>query len=162
MLRLILFALLIAMPIAEIAVFLVVGQAIGVLPTILLIVATAVAGAVLLRQQGLAALMALQRDAREHRVPAASIADALAIGIAGVLLLTPGFITDTMGLVLFIPGVRRAMFRSIANSIRVERVGPQPGPGRTGPRVIELDAADYRPADDGSPWRDDRFGNDRR
>ncbi len=159
MIRLILFALLISVPIAEIAVFLVVGEAIGVLPTILLIIATAVLGAFLLRQQGLAALLALQDDIRAKRVPAASIGHAMMIGIAGVLLLTPGFITDTLGLVLFIPAVRRSMFRSISNAIRVERVRPTPGPSggsRTHPRTIELESRDYRPGGDGAPFSSDR------
>ncbi len=155
MIRIILFVLLISIPIAEIAVFLMVGSAIGVLPTILLIIATAVVGALLLRQQGLAALMALQGDIKSGRVPAASLGHALAVGIAGVLLLTPGFITDTMGLILFIPAVRRAMFRSLANAVRVERVGPAGGTPRTHGRVIELETGEYRAANDETPWRGD-------
>lgn len=156
MIRLILFVLLISVPIAEIAVFLMVGSEIGVLPTILLIVGTAIVGAILLRQQGLAALMALQGDIKAGRVPAASIGHALAVGIAGVLLLTPGFITDMMGLILFIPAVRRAMFRSVSNAVKVERVRPQaPGRPRTHGRVIELDSREYGPANDETPWRGD-------
>lgn len=156
MIRLILFIVLVSVPIAEVAVFLIVGKAIGVLPTILLIIGTAVVGAFLLRQQGLAALVALQGDIRDGRVPAASIGHALMIGIAGVLLLTPGFITDTMGLVLFIPGVRRSMFRALSKAIRVERVDPGAPTRPAQPRVIELDASDYGPVDEPSPWRGDR------
>jgi UPF0716 protein FxsA len=164
LIRLILFALLVAVPIAEIAVFLVVGDAIGVLATLGLIVLTALIGTVLLRQQGLAAFRRLQDDLRNDRVPAAAIGHAITIAIAGALLLTPGFITDGVGFLLFVPGVRAALWRQIMKSVKVHRLDPQgghpfgPGPARPGqpprggPRTIDLDDEDYGPADPSSPW----------
>nr|WP_255720412.1 FxsA family protein [Acuticoccus kalidii] len=162
-LRLILFAFLLIIPISEIAVFLVVGEAIGVLPTIALVVITAVIGAALLKQQGLQAFQRLQDDIRERRVPAASIGHALTVAIAGVLLLTPGFITDTVGFLLFIPAVRTWLWRSISSSVKVYRVDPVSGTAgptggyREGQRTIDLDTTDYGPRDSDpeTPWRRD-------
>lgn len=161
MFRLILFAALVAVPIAEIAVFLVVGGAIGALPTIGLIVLTAIIGTVLLRRQGTAAFARLQEDIRANRVPAAAIGHALTVAIAGFLLLTPGFITDAVGFLLFVPAVRGALWRQIRSSIKVHRLdpegfgqgpaGPGGGPPR-GPRTIDLEEGEFGPADPSSPW----------
>jgi UPF0716 protein FxsA len=168
LLRLILFALLVAVPIAEIAVFLVVGDVIGALATLGLIVLTAFIGTVLLRQQGLAAFRRLQEDLRNDRVPAAAIGHAITVAIAGALLLTPGFITDGVGFLLFIPGVRTVLWRQILKSVKVHRIDPETGspfgpagPGgfgqapRGGPQTIDLDNDDYGPSDPSSPWRGD-------
>jgi len=156
--RLILFAALVAVPIAEIAVFLLVGGAIGALPTIGLIVLTAIIGTVLLRRQGTAAFARLQDDIRANRVPAAAIGHALTVAVAGVLLLTPGFITDAVGFLLFIPAVRAGLWRQIRNSIKIHRLEPegptyrQSEPQRRGSRTIDLDEGEYRPSDPTSPW----------
>lgn len=156
MFRLILFAALVAVPIAEIALFLVVGSFIGVLPTIGLVVLTAIIGTVLLRRQGTEAFRRLQADIRANRVPAAAIGHALTIGIAGVLLLTPGFMTDAAGLLLFVPAVRSALWRQILASVKIHRLDPEAGPAPgspRGPRTIDLDADDYGPPNSSSPWR---------
>jgi UPF0716 protein FxsA len=161
--RLLLFAALVAVPIAEIAVFLVVGDVIGVLPTLGLIVLTALLGAILLRRQGLAAFGRLQADIHEKRVPAAAIGHAITVAIAGALLLTPGFLTDAVGFLLFVPAVRSFLWRQILSSVRIERfeggAGPSPygaadRPPR-GARVIDLEDEDYAPRDPASPWRGD-------
>nr|WP_269751224.1 FxsA family protein [Acuticoccus mangrovi] len=154
---------MVAVPIAEIAVFLMVGAAIGVLPTIALVIITAIIGAYLLKQQGTSAFARLQDDLRNKRMPAAAIGHAITVAIAGCLLLTPGFITDTLGFLLFIPAVRAWLWRGITSSVKVERIDPNgPYPGGygptggapTGPRVIDLDEGDYRPSNDPSPWRE--------
>lgn len=160
MIRIILFAFLLAVPIAEIAVFLAVGSQIGVLPTLAIIVLTAILGTVLLRRQGLSAFAKLQADIREKRVPTAAIGHAITVAVAGVLLLTPGFITDTVGFLLFIPAVRRTLWRQISGSVTVKRFGSGAGHGRTGradghPRVIDLDATEVGGGDGSSPWRGD-------
>lgn len=164
---------LIAMPIAEIIVLILVGKAIGVLPTVLLVIASSVLGAVLLKRQGLSALTRLRTDLRENRVPAAAIGHAIVVAIAGVLLLLPGFITDIVGLLLFIPAVRRTMWRQIAGSVTIRTAGTgtgsgsplssrpfgsrNPGRGRNAP-TIDLEATERRPVDgpssSPSPWRD--------
>jgi len=165
LIRLVLFAALVAVPIAEIAVLLVVGSAIGALPTIGLIVLTAIIGAALLRRQGTAAFGRLQADLQANRVPAAAIGHALTVAVAGVLLLTPGFITDAVGFLLFVPAVRSALWRRIRSSIKVHRLDPETGPDfrhpgapPRGERTIDLDADDYGPPDPSSPWHGRRDG----
>ena len=96
----------IAVPIAEIAVFIEVGGRIGLGPTLFIVVATAFAGAGLLRHQGLATLHRARHELAEGRLPLAEVFDGLCLLIAGALLLTPGFITDGAGLLLFLPGLR--------------------------------------------------------
>ena len=156
MLRILLFVALVVMPISEIAVFLLVGSAIGVLPTIAIIILTAIIGTVLLRRQGVSALRRLQDDTKAGRVPAAAIGHAVTVAIAGVLLLTPGFITDAIGFALFLPAVRRGLWRQISGSVKVHRPGGQRPPSdadtyarrRTHARTIDLGSDDYGPADD--------------
>lgn len=144
------------MPIAEIAVFLVVGGAIGTLPTIALIILTALLGATLLKRQGVSALTRLKADMDAGRVPAGAIGQAVAVAVAGVLLLTPGFITDAIGFLLFVPGVRSAIGRRMASGIKVHQAGPSAGPRQRGARTIDLDADDYQRQDDPSPWQEPR------
>lgn len=162
MIRLLLFILLVGVPIAEIAVFLTVGSAIGVLPTIAIIILTAVIGATLLKRQGVSALARLQSDVRNNKVPAAAIGEAVTIAIAGLLLLTPGFITDAVGFSLFVPSFRSWLWRRISGSVKVVtgsgaaanvfRTRPKPGPQAS--RTIDLEEGEYRRGDDNSPWQD--------
>ncbi|WMS44325.1 FxsA family protein [Acuticoccus sp. MNP-M23] len=157
--RLFLIAILIAIPIAEVAVFLLVGSIIGALPTIALIILTAVLGATLLKRQGLSAIARLKADMDQNKVPAGAIGQAVTVAIAGILLLTPGFITDTVGLLLFVPAVRSSIWRQVSGAVKMERgKAPQRSTGaprqRTHARTIDLDQGDYRPkgGDDDSPW----------
>ena len=100
------FAVLLGVPALEIAVFIEVGGVLGVWWTLALIVATAAAGSALLRAQGLATLARVQASLDRNEAPVADLFDGLCVLVAGVLLLTPGFVTDAVGLVLFIPPVR--------------------------------------------------------
>ncbi|MFD1881839.1 FxsA family protein [Paracoccus pacificus] len=115
--------LFIVIPIIEISLFIVVGQAIGVGPTILLVLLSAVVGTWLMRRQGLRALMDLQQSFREMRDPSAPLAHGAMILFAGALLLTPGFFTDFLGLLLLVPGVRDWMMRQVRERMVVTRQG---------------------------------------
>ncbi|NCF82513.1 MAG: FxsA family protein, partial [Proteobacteria bacterium] len=84
-------------PLVEIYVLLEVGGAIGVLPTIAMVVLTAVIGAGLIRAQGLATLGRVQQQLERGELPAVGIIEAALLLVAGALLLTPGFVTDTIG-----------------------------------------------------------------
>ena len=106
-----LFALLVAVPIIEIALFVEVGGAIGLWPTLLIVVLTALAGTILLRSQGIATLNSLQQSVSTGQNPMQPIAHGALILVAGVLLLTPGFFTDFFGLSLMIPAVRSFFIR---------------------------------------------------
>jgi UPF0716 protein FxsA len=103
--QLILLAFLIV-PIFEIYLLITVGGWIGVLPTIGLIVLTAVLGSLLLRHQGLATLREAQRSMAQGAVPAKSLLDAVFLAVGGVLLLTPGFFTDAIGFACLLPAGR--------------------------------------------------------
>ncbi len=103
---LLLIALFIAVPILELWVIVEVGGLIGVLPTIALLFGMSLLGATLLRHQGRGAWRRFNRALAEHRFPGREVADGLLITIGGVLLLTPGFITDAVGLLLLAPPTR--------------------------------------------------------
>lgn len=102
----ILFALIIIVPALEIGLLVFSGNTIGVWPTILLIIATGVIGAWLAKNQGLEVLRKAQEDISYGYPPANAIIDGICILIGGTLLLTPGFITDTIGFFLLLPPTR--------------------------------------------------------
>ena len=108
-LLLVILATLVAVPLAEIAVFIRVGGVIGVWPTIALVVATAVVGTWLIRLQGLATLARAQQALDRQDLPVQEIFEGLCLLVAGVLLITPGFVTDAAGFALLVPPVRRAV-----------------------------------------------------
>jgi UPF0716 protein FxsA len=137
-----LFAILFGIPLAEIAVFILVGGRIGVAATLALILLTAAAGAVLLRRQGLATLGRIRSELNAERIPARQLADGAMIAIAALLLLTPGFVTDAAGLLLFVPAVRAAIWRQGAKRVSVRVVRPA-GAARADGRVVELDDSEF-------------------
>ena len=97
----VLLLVMIGVPIAEIAALIEVGGYLGLVPTIGIITLTAFIGAALLRWQGLAILYSAQECLRQNRFPVDEVFDGLCLILAGTLLLAPGFITDTAGLLLF-------------------------------------------------------------
>lgn len=104
-----LFKLLLAftlIPVAEIYVFIKLGGSIGALNTIVIIILTAFAGAYLARMEGTRTLLQIRASLDQGVMPAEEMVDALIIFLAGVVLLTPGFITDAAGLLLLIPASR--------------------------------------------------------
>ena len=105
----ILLLLLIGLPISEIVIFVAVGGRIGVAPTITIVIITAIAGSALLRQQGLVALDRARQSLESGTFPMAIVFDGLCLMFAGALLLTPGFLTDFIGLLLFVPALRRLL-----------------------------------------------------
>ena len=96
----------ILVPIAELYVIIKVGGVIGVLPTLALLLADAVLGSMLLRHQGRAAWIRFNRALAEGRLPHKEVFDGVLVIIGGTLLLTPGFLTDILGLILLIPPTR--------------------------------------------------------
>lgn len=110
---LVLVALFILVPIAEIAAIIWVGGQIGILPTIALLIADSIAGAWLMKTQGRAAWMRFNTALAERRVPANEVVDGGLVIFGGALLLTPGFITDIFGALFLIPPTR-AVIRKLA------------------------------------------------
>ena len=117
--------LFIVVPIAELYVIIQVGQAIGPLPTIAILLLDSVIGSWLLRQQGRAAWQRFNAALRAGRPPARETADGALILFGGALLLTPGFLTDILGVVLLVPptraAVRRMLVRRVAGRVVVAR-----------------------------------------
>jgi UPF0716 protein FxsA len=139
----ILFAAFLLVPLAEIYVLIEVGSLIGALPTVALVVLTAVAGAGLIRAQGLATLARARAVAERGEVPAMELLEGVCLLVAGAFLLTPGFVTDTAGFLLLVPALRRHLFRVLVarGMVRVSTRTPGGRGQRTGPtgsgRVIE-------------------------
>ncbi|WP_201716333.1 FxsA family protein [Rossellomorea arthrocnemi] len=102
--------LLIIIPALEIGLLVLSGQAIGLVPTVLLIITTGLLGAYLAKKQGIETIRKVQRDMQYGKLPGDAIMDGLCILVGGVVLLTPGFITDAIGFLLLLPVTRR-MFK---------------------------------------------------
>lgn len=109
-----LFLLFVIMPIAEIAVLLQVGGAIGGWTTLGIVVLTAIIGTAMLRHQGLATLNKAQQRMNQGEMPAQQMLEGLLLLIGGVLLLTPGFITDFFGFCTLIPISRQFLANQLA------------------------------------------------
>jgi len=101
-----LIALFIGLPIVELALLFELHGVVGFLPTVMLVMLTGVAGAALVRRQGLSILLKIQREMSIGNVPAPQMIDGVMILVAGALLVTPGLITDVSGFLLLIPLVR--------------------------------------------------------
>ena len=106
---LLIFLALLGVPLIEIAVFIQVGGWIGLWWTLTLIVATALAGTAMLRHQGLATLGRAQQTVERGQIPVQEVLDGVCLLVAGVLLLTPGFVTDVAGGLLLVPALRRRL-----------------------------------------------------
>ncbi len=151
-----------AVPLTEIAVFILVGSQIGVLPTILLVLLTALAGATLLRIQGFGVLSRIRSQLDAGRLPGRDLGNGAMILAAGMLLLTPGFVTDTIGLILFIPPVRDSIWRFLASRVTVVTgfggAGGRPGGKPQSDGVVDLDPDEFTVRGPGarkpgeSPW----------
>lgn len=105
--------LFVVIPLVELALLIQVGQVIGLLPTVLLVLATGVGGAALARREGLRTLASIQRELAQGRLPGDALLDGAAILFGGALLLTPGILTDFFGLSLLLPVTRRWFARRI-------------------------------------------------
>lgn len=140
--------LFIVVPILELYVIIQVGQWIGVVPTLLLLLADAVLGSMLLKHQGRGAWRRFNEALAARRFPGKEVADGLLIVIGGTLLLTPGFVTDVFGLLLLIPPTRaiarRLLRRYAGRRFVLMGVGgttrTRPGPTPTGRRDYDFDA----------------------
>lgn len=147
---------LLGIPILEIAVFIQMGGLIGVFPTLAMIFVTAVIGTVLLRQQGFALLGRIRAEMDAGRVPGRELGHGAMILVAGVLLLTPGFVTDTLGFLLFVPAVRSAIWRFLVRHVGVTVVDMSRRPHRPGgpeEPVVDLDEDEWsRKGNPDTPW----------
>lgn len=128
---------LVLLPVAEIAVLIAVGQAIGVAWTIALLLASSVAGGWLLRREGPRAWRAFRGELAAGRPPGNAATDGLLVLIGGILMLLPGFITDVVGLLMVIPPTRR-LFRGVALRFADRRMSSQTRVNLFGPRRVRV------------------------
>lgn len=119
----VLFAVFMVVPLIEIAFFVIIGNAIGLWPTLAGVLVTALIGSVVLRYQGLALFNEIRATMARGALPARALADAMMVAIAGVLMLTPGYFTDLMGITLLIPPVRTAIYAFLRSRIQVVTPG---------------------------------------
>jgi len=129
-----LIALFIAVPLVELYVIVQVGGLIGIWPTLALLLGVSFCGAMLLRHQGRGAWRRFNEAIAQRRFPGREVADGLLITVGGALLLTPGFVTDAVGLLLLLPpsrAIARGMLRGYVTRrfTIVGTRGPAPGPG---------------------------------
>jgi len=143
---------LLVLPIIEIALFIKVGQSIGLWPTLALITGAALLGGLLLRQQGLQIVGQLRNNMSSGQLPGRTIAETMMIALAALLLVLPGFLSDIVALALLLPPVRGWIYAGLASrltvvsasaSYRSTRQAENPRMG--GPGTIDLDGDDYRP-----------------
>ena len=154
--------LLLAVPIVEIAVFILIGDQIGVFYTLAMIFVTAVLGSILLRIQGFQIIASIRAETAKGRIPGRDLGNGAMILVAGILLLTPGFVTDGLGFLLFIPPVRALIWSVIAKSVSFtpptstpfsHRVDPVTGNRDDESIIIDLDDDEYSSElDSESPW----------
>ena len=149
--------LFIVVPIAELYVIIQVGELIGIWPTLGLLLLDAVGGSMLLKHQGRGAWRRFNQALAERRFPGREVVDGVLIVIGGTLLITPGFITDVVGLFFLIPPTR-ALARALLRRFTIGRIavvggsgggpfrggsGPGPGPGSGGPGPAGRPSPDY-------------------
>ena len=143
----VLFLLLLLVPLVEIYFLIQVGRVSGAVPTIALVVFTALLGAMLLRFQGWTTLQRTRLSMARGQLPAIEMMEGVLLVFAGILLLMPGFFTDAIGFLLLVPPLRRTLIRWFLS----RSAGPPPRPPGTGqqphrdPYTIE---GEYRRDDD--------------
>ncbi|MBL4583887.1 MAG: FxsA family protein [Pseudomonadales bacterium] len=111
------FLMFLLIPLAEMWLLIEVGSVIGGLSTLGLVVLTAFIGVNLLRRQGVQTLQRFQAKAASGQLPGKEIIEGMMLAVAGVLLLTPGFLTDTIGFMLLVPGIRTWLFSLVGHRI---------------------------------------------
>ena len=137
--------LFVGIPIAEIALFIYVGDRIGLPATLVVIVLTAVVGSALVARQGAGAIAQVQTAFFEARFPGKELAHGAMIVVAGAFLVTPGFLTDGIGFLLLVPPVREAARRLVTKRF-AGRWEVRPGP-----RTVDAEWRDARPVDPDPP-----------
>ncbi len=147
-----LFSLFLLIPLLEIYLLIQVGGLIGAWPTVLLVVFTAVLGAMLLRHQGLYTLNKVQTAMGRGELPTMAMMEGMVLIVCGALLLTPGFFTDALGFAGLVPPLRQAMIRGLLTRGVVSAMGgayqqrhPYHDEHDSGPRTLD---GEYRREDD--------------
>jgi UPF0716 protein FxsA len=150
----------IAVPLIEIGLFIQVGGAIGLFPTLAIVLVTAFLGTWLVRTQGAMALGQLRTSFSDMRDPTEPLVHGAMILFAGALLLTPGFFTDALGFALLVPAIRKAAYQAIRARVQTQTFGtpggPQHRPANTNGDIIDVEyheiSENDRPDNGPSGW----------
>jgi len=145
----------IAVPLIEIGLFIQVGGTIGLWPTLLVVLLTAVAGTWLVRSQGTQTLQNLQGSLRNMKDPTEPLAHGAMILLAGALLLTPGFFTDATGFLLLFPPFRVFVMRNIKSKLKAGNFNFAPTHPSSDDDVIEGKFKQVSSEKDPSGWTKD-------
>ncbi len=141
-----LFLIFLVVPLVEIYLLIEIGSEIGAATTIFLVVFTAILGAFLVRVQGFSTLVRVQAQLLKGQIPALAVIEGVFLFVAGALLLTPGFFTDTVGFIFLTPPLRRriikailkrGLVRGVDSVARQARSGTESTNGPRPKRVIE-------------------------
>lgn len=135
---------LLIVPLMEIAAFVLIGGQIGVWATLAMVVVTAIIGSFLLRWQGISLLRRIQNEMAAQRLPAKDLVRGAMLVIAGILLLTPGFVTDTIGFLLFVPPIQDTVWSFLKSKIKI--VGPGMADGPNGASTQNAGGSSHNPA----------------
>src|SRR5690606_20721203 len=111
--------LVLALPLIEIALFILVGRAIGVLPTLGLVIAAIIVGGFVLRQQGLGVLNRMRTNMQTGTLPGQTLFDGMLLAVAAVLLIIPGFLGDFIAILLLLPPVRAWLYKTLTKNMTV-------------------------------------------
>ena len=148
------FALFLSVPLIEIALFVTVGGWLTLWPTLAIVLGTGVLGVFVMRLQGLRAISEMQSAIKTMQNPLSPMANSAMIMAAGILLILPGFLTDTLGLLLLIPFVRHWVIKRVAGRMRVFSNTPPAPDWRSGKQNQYNDEAidaEYREIDPERP-----------
>ena len=141
------FLFFLIIPFIEIYLLLKIGGIVGVMPTILLVVFTAVLGAWLLRQQGLATWQRFQNNLAQGAVPAFEMIEGPILLVGGALLLTPGFFTDALGFAFLIPATRRKLAQYIIDKGLIKAGTSASGQQQTRKKPSNVIEGEYKKED---------------
>jgi UPF0716 protein FxsA len=143
--------LFIAVPVVELVLLIEIGQRVGTLVTVGLIIGTGIVGASLARQQGIRALARLRTDLDAGQLPAEPIVDGVLILLAAAVLITPGVLTDLVGFLCLVPACRRRLKRFLKR--RFERAVQEAAVGVTMASVVSGNRSRQPPMKDVTPGR---------
>lgn len=143
----------IIMPILEMWMLIRVGSAIGALSTIALVLATAVAGAYLVRREGIRTLTAIQEQLRHNRLPGVELLDGAMLLLSGALLMTPGFFTDGIGFLLVSQTTRVPIRRVLMSYFQTAFVNRRNFSSDAGSDAIVIEGRCRRESEDQDPAR---------
>ena len=145
----------IAVPLIEIGLFIQVGGAIGLWPTLLVVLLTAVVGTWLVRSQGLQTIQNLQGSFQNMRNPTEPLVHGAMILLAGALLLTPGFFTDAIGFILLFPPFRLFIMQNIKTKLKTGNINFAPHQPSSDDGIVEGTFQKVSPKDSPSVWTED-------